>query len=89
MKFSKNLFTFRNSKGWDDFALIVMLWLTIGIGGLFTIFAIGRYLMATNLVLGEIFGGSILAIGLIELYYYRISVLIDDGKEYYNRQKAF
>ena len=85
MKFSKNLFTSQNGKGWDDFALIVMLWLAIGVGGLFTISVIGRYLMAINLVLSEIFGGSILAIGLIELYYYRISVLIDDGKKHYNR----
>lgn len=84
MKFSKNLFTSRDGEDRGNFALIVMLWLTIGVGGLFTISVIGRYLMATNLVLGEIFGGSILAIGLIELYYYRISVLIDDGKEHYN-----
>ena len=40
--------------------------------------------MATNLVLGEIFGGSILATGLIELYCYRISALIDDNKKHYN-----
>lgn len=85
MKFSKNLFTLQDSKGWSNFALIVMLWLAIGVGGIFVISVIGRYLMATNLVLGEIFGGSILAIGLIELYYYQISALIDDGKEYYNR----
>lgn len=85
MKFSKNLFTSRDGECWSNFALIVILWLAIGIGGLFTISVIGRYLMATNLVLSEIFGGSILAIGLIELYYYRISVLIDDGKEHYNR----
>ena len=84
MKFSKNLFTSRDGEGWSNFALIVMLWVTIGVGGLFTISVIGYYLMATNLVLSEIFGGSILAIGLIELYCYRISVLIDDGKEHYN-----
>lgn len=83
MKFSKNLFTLQDD--WSNFALIVMLWLTIGVGGLFTIFVIGRYLMATKPVLGEIFGGSILAIGLIELYCYRISVLTDDGKKHYNR----
>ena len=85
MKFSKNLFTSQNGKGWGDFALIVMLWLAIGVGVIFIISTIGCYLMATNPVLGEIFSGSILAIGLIELYYYRISVLIDDGKEHYNR----
>lgn len=85
MKFLKNLFTWQNGEGWGNFALIVMLWLAIGVGGLFTISAIGCYLLATNLVLGEILGGSILAIGLIELYYYRISVLIDDGKEHHNR----
>lgn len=62
-----------------------MLWLAIRVGGLFTISDIGRYLMATNSVLGETFGGSILATGLIELYYYRISVLIDDGKKHHNR----
>lgn len=84
MKFSKNLVTLRDGKDWGNFALIVILWLIIGVGGLFTIFAIGRYLMATHLVLGEIFGSSILVISLIELYYYRISELIDDGKEYYN-----
>lgn len=84
MKFSKNLFTLQDGAGWCDFALIVMLWLAIGVGGLFTISAIGCYLMAANPVLGEIFGGSILVIGLIELYYYRISVLVDDGKEHYN-----
>lgn len=84
MKFSKNLFTSRDGECWSNLALIVMLWLAIGVGGLFTIFAIDRYLMATNLVLGEIFSGSILVIGLIELYCYRISVLIDDGKEHYN-----
>lgn len=85
MKFLKDLFTWQNGEGWDNFALIVMLWLAIGVGGLFTISAIGRYLMATNSVLGETFGSSILATGLIELYYYRISVLIDDGKEHYSR----
>lgn len=85
MKFSKNLFTSQNGKGWGDFALIVMLWLAIGVGVIFIISTIGCYLMATNPVLGEIFSGSILAIGLIELYCYRISVLIDDGKEHYNR----
>lgn len=84
MEFLKNLFTSQNGECWGNFALIVMLWLTIGIGGLFTIFAIGCYIMATNLILGEIFGSSILAIGLIELYYYRISVLIDDGKKHHN-----
>ena len=84
MKFSKNLFTSRDGEGRSNFALIVMLWLAIAVGSLFTISVIGHYLMATNLVLGEIFGGSILAIGLIELYYYRISVLIDDDKEHYN-----
>ena len=85
MKFSKNLFTSRDGECWGNFALIVMLWLTIGVGSLFTISVIGRYLMAANLVLGKIFGGSILVIGLIEFYCYRISVLIDDGKEHYNR----
>lgn len=85
MQFLKSVFTFRDGEGWGDFALVVLLWLAIGVGSLFTIYAIDRYLMATNLVLGEIFGGSILAIGLIELYYYRISVLIDDDKEHYNR----
>ena len=85
MKFSKNLFTLQDGAGWCDFALIVMLWLAIVVGGLLTISVIGCYLMATNPVLSEIFGGSILATGLIELYYYRISALIDDGKEYYNR----
>ena len=83
MRFSKNLFTLHDGEGWGDFALIVMLWLAIGVGGIFVISAIGRYLMATNPVLGEIFGGSILATGLIELYCYWISVLIDDGKKYY------
>lgn len=85
MKFSKNLFTWQNGEGWCDFALIVILWLEIGVGGLFTISAIGCYLLVTNLVLSEILGGSILAIGLIELYYYRISVSIDNGKKHYNR----
>lgn len=85
MKFSKNLFTLHDDEGWSDFALIVMLWLAIGVGVIFIISTIGCYLMATNPVLGEIFGGNILAIGLIELYYYRISALIDDGKEHYNR----
>ena len=89
MKFSKNLFTLQDGADWSDFALIVMLWLAIGVGGLFTISVIGRYLMATHLVLGEIFGGSILATSLIELYCYRISVSIDDGKEHHNHQKAF
>lgn len=85
MKFLKNLLILQDGESWGNFALSVILWLAIGIGGLFTISAIGRYLMATNLILGEIFGGSILAIGLIELYCYRISVLIDDGKEHHNR----
>ena len=89
MKFSKNLFTWQDGEGWSIFAVIVMLWLAIGVGGLFTISAIGCYLLATNLVLGEIFGGSILATGLIELYCYRISVLIDDSKKHYNHGKAF
>lgn len=89
MKFLKNLLILQDGEGWFDFALIVILWLAIGIGGLFTISAIGCYLLVTNLVLGEIFGGSILAIGLIELYCYRISVLIDDSKKHYNHGKAF
>lgn len=85
MKLSKDLFTLQDGEGWGNFALIVILWLVIGIGGLFTISAIGCYLLATNLVLSEILGGSILAIGLIELYCYRISVSIDDGKKHHNR----
>lgn len=85
MKFLKNLFTLQDGEGWCDFALIVILWLEIGVGSSFTISAIGRYLMTINLVLGEIFGSNILATGLIELYYYRISVLIDDGKKHHNR----
>lgn len=85
MKFLKDLFTLQDGEGWGNFALIVILWLEIGIGGLFTISTIGCYLLVTNLVLGEIFGGSILAIGLIELYCYRISVSIDNGKKHYNR----
>ena len=84
MKFSKNLFTWQNGEGWGDFALIVILWLEIGVGSSFTISAIGRYLMTINLVLGEIFGSNILATGLIELYCYWISVFIRDGKEHYN-----
>ena len=85
MRFLKNLLILQDGEGWSDFALIVILWLAIGVGGLFTISAIVCYLLATNLVLGEIFGGSIWATGLIELYYYRISVLIDDSKKHYNR----
>ena len=84
MKFLKNLFTLQDGEGWGDFALIVILWLAVGVGGFFAISAIGRYLMGTNPVWGEIFGGSILAIGLIELYCYWISVFIRDGKEHYN-----
>lgn len=86
MKFLKDLFTLHDGEGWCDFALIVMLWLVIGVGGFFTISTIGRYLMAINPVLGEIFGGSILAIGLIELYCYWISVFIEDGKRHYNKE---
>lgn len=89
MEFLKNLFTSHDGEGWSDFALIVMLWLAIGVGVIFIMSTIGCYLMATNPVLGEIFGGSILATSLIELYCYRISVLIDDGKEHHNHQKAF
>ena len=85
MQFLKNLFTLQDGEGWSDFALIVMLWLAIGVGVIFIMSTIGCYLMATNPVLGEIFGGSILATGMIELYCYRISALIDDGKEHYNR----
>lgn len=84
MQFLKNLLILQDVAGWGDFALIVILWLVIGIGGLFTISAIGCYLLVTNLVLDEILGGSILAIGLIELYCYRISVSIDDGKKHHN-----
>lgn len=85
MKFLKNLFTFRDCEGRGDFALIVMLCLAIWVGVIFIISTISCYLMATNPVLGEIFGGSILAIGLIELYCYWISVSIDNGKKHYNR----
>lgn len=89
MKFSKNLLTLQDGEGRGDFALIVMLCLAIGVGVIFIISTIGCYLMVTNPVLGEIFGGSILATGLIELYCYRISVLIDDSKKHYNHRKAF
>lgn len=85
MKFSKNLLTLQDGEVWSNFALIVMLCLAIGVGVIFIISTIGCYLMATNPVLGEIFGGSILATGLIELYCYRISVSIDDGKKHHNR----
>lgn len=85
MEFLKNLLILQDGEGWSNFAVIVILWLAIGVGGLFTISTIGCYLLAINLILGEILGGSILAIGLIELYCYRISVLIDDGEEHHNR----
>lgn len=84
MKFLKNLLTSRDGECWGDFALIVMLCLAIGVGVIFIISTIGCYLMATNPVLGEIFGGSILATGLIELYCYQISVSIDDSEKHYN-----
>lgn len=84
MKFLKNLFTLQDGEGWCDFALIVILWLEIGVGSSFTISAIGRYLMTINLVLGEIFGSNILAVGLIELCCYWISVFIRDGKEHHS-----
>lgn len=89
MKFLKDLFTLHDSEGWGDFALIVILWLVLVVGGFFTFSAILVYLRATNPVLGEIFGGSILATGLIELYCYWISTFIKDGKEHYNHKKTF
>lgn len=84
MKFLKNLFTLQDGEGWCDFALIVILWLEIGVGSSFTISTIGRYLMTINLVLGEIFGSNILAVGLIALCCYWISVFIRDGKKHYS-----
>ena len=87
MKNFKKMFTLGEGQGFGDFLLIVALWLTIGVGGLFTISAIGRYLMQIKPVYGEIFGGAIIAMGLIELYCYWITCFIKDGKKHYNGHK--